>query len=547
MQNKDVTTRKKNTKELVNAAFLSFHFEAAAQPNERSRRPTTFSHSKRFSHEQRSMNSAAYCLANYKFLMNPSNISIASFESPDKLVNWEVVETVIVSCDLDNEFPHCPICLDIADPFLSKITRCGHIYCHLCLLRHLSYEGSATCPICLEILLESDLKSVVYHQNEPAPTVGEEYLFELCGVSKTNPMFPIPQSAGDVLSASHLPLMTSTTSKFSRYIIDSLENIEFRLNAERDYLLSIQKLCELNPSSQCLNQRYDAEYLPYLASALVRLNERLEVELPSAVTAAIRQGVGNGSLEDKKDVSHVNDCCFFYQATSGDLVFCHPLVRKCLLSLIPVPTFFSSRVLEVEKVIVCLESRKRCAFLRHIPLHAEILLVEIDLSHLDKIHTFSFMTEIQKREKNRIAMAKKKQREVKADDAKCSSKAKLEQKKWTEREAHLREFLSGPVVGSEAETLDFATKSEIPNESHCSDSQVSSIHSFSSITRMGGNFPDLVEHPILSASSKPQSINVWGRSIAEASATVSVPGPIKKTKFKKGSNLFSNSSARSYK
>jgi hypothetical protein len=53
---------------------------------------------------------------------------------------------------------------------LPKITKCGHIYCWLCILQYLSYRINADfflrlekpkCPLCDEYMLSEDLKSVV--------------------------------------------------------------------------------------------------------------------------------------------------------------------------------------------------------------------------------------------------------------------------------------------------------------------------------------------------------------------------------------------------
>jgi hypothetical protein len=83
---------------------------------------------------------------------------------PDRPVDWDLIELIRFH---SNAKPHCPICL--FPPDAAKITRCGHIYCHPCILHYLSLaddallapaDAVARCPICSDPVSASDLKSV---------------------------------------------------------------------------------------------------------------------------------------------------------------------------------------------------------------------------------------------------------------------------------------------------------------------------------------------------------------------------------------------------
>jgi hypothetical protein len=56
----------------------------------------------------------------------------------------------------------CPICLDLVH--IPKMTKCGHSYCYLCIIRHMKSDRSnrLKCPMCLEYIFLQDLKSVKY-------------------------------------------------------------------------------------------------------------------------------------------------------------------------------------------------------------------------------------------------------------------------------------------------------------------------------------------------------------------------------------------------
>jgi len=68
------------------------------------------------------------------------------------------VEEVCLKTYLDL---NCPICLD--PPTVAKVSRCGHVFCYVCILRHLSYSPKSIghCPICFETIYLKDIKSVV--------------------------------------------------------------------------------------------------------------------------------------------------------------------------------------------------------------------------------------------------------------------------------------------------------------------------------------------------------------------------------------------------
>jgi hypothetical protein len=80
---------------------------------------------------------------------------------PDTLIPWEIIESVVVPINHENTMI-CPICLDLVH--IPKMTKCGHSYCYLCIIRHMKSDRSnrLKCPMCLEYIFLQDLKSVKY-------------------------------------------------------------------------------------------------------------------------------------------------------------------------------------------------------------------------------------------------------------------------------------------------------------------------------------------------------------------------------------------------
>ena len=77
---------------------------------------------------------------------------------------------------------------------------------------------------------------------------------------------------------------------------------------------------------------------------------------------------------------------YTYQSLDGSPVYLHPVCVRCIVesakSSAFLPASVASTVLEVERVRVSAESRQRYPLLRHLPLHCEVWLVEVDLTPL---------------------------------------------------------------------------------------------------------------------------------------------------------------------
>ena len=442
--------------------------------------------------------SPAACLANHQFRFQGK----CHFPVDPDMVEWSKVEGVLISYDeKDGGPPQCAICLDSCDTTSSRVTRCGHVYCWLCLLRHLSFEGASQCPTCMDPLFERDLKSVEFRETL-APKVGAEFHFRLC---------------------------TAETALLTRYLVESKAEALAQLEAERVYLLALQAQCE-DPSLSIWERKYEECYAPFIYNALSLLGAQQERKL---ATTEREGSVGKDESAGSADSSH------FFQAANGDLVFLHPMNRKLLLTCDPVPSTISALVLEVEEINLDSEARKKISFLRHFPSGAHVKIVELDLvSQLESAITAPFLDDIQKRAARRSLAEKKKSRERAVDEKQSQTKVLREKQRWAESEARIRELMTGPRVGQcSADVPSSPDPAESPDAAADTGGELSPPPSLqdslmSTIVSRGGNFPTLCASlgalPTM-PPTRAKGANVWGVPVAKPAsaafiASAAAPG-----------------------
>lgn len=90
--------------------------------------------------------------------MRPGTDCSVYVVDPDVPVEWSDILQVLVPNTTN--LLSCPICLQ--PPLAGKITKCGHVYCHHCILHYLALGDRKwrKCPICYESVYAKDLKSV---------------------------------------------------------------------------------------------------------------------------------------------------------------------------------------------------------------------------------------------------------------------------------------------------------------------------------------------------------------------------------------------------
>merc|ERR1711976_583882 len=138
--------------------LLNFQFEPrGSQANKKSANKTKQKFFSKSSGPK--YNKEQYLQANCQFVVKSSGDYSVHLADPDTLVNWDLVEQVVLKTSAS--VPSCPICL--YPPKAAKVTRCGHVFCWPCILHYLALSDHAwrKCPICFEAIHKQDLKSVV--------------------------------------------------------------------------------------------------------------------------------------------------------------------------------------------------------------------------------------------------------------------------------------------------------------------------------------------------------------------------------------------------
>eukprot|EP00210_Caulerpa_lentillifera_P003191 g3049.t1 len=87
----------------------------------------------------------------------------------------------------------------------------------------------------------------------------------------------------------------------------------------------------------------------------------------------------------KQNPVNLSDSYYFYQSEDGQWIFLHPVNISCLLRhynhFENFPVHLSGKIVDIEEVIQSDLNRKRIRHLSHLPKHAVMQLVELDLSH----------------------------------------------------------------------------------------------------------------------------------------------------------------------
>ena len=110
-------------------------------------------------------------LSNAQLLIkDASRTFLKHVAEPDRVVDWGDVLKVVLSSPTA---PQCPVCL--APPAAARVTRCGHVYCLPCILRHLSSspKGWQNCPMCDELVHIEELRSVSFRPKRTEAVGGQ--------------------------------------------------------------------------------------------------------------------------------------------------------------------------------------------------------------------------------------------------------------------------------------------------------------------------------------------------------------------------------------
>ncbi|KAJ2830340.1 hypothetical protein IWW50_000340 [Coemansia erecta] len=356
------------------------------------------------SERQAEVNRSLFINANFRFVLKPSfwQSFMAVSTRPDMQLRPEWIERVIMP--LSGEATNCPICL--SPPVAARVTRCGHVFCLPCILRHIAYSSDdkrqdRKCPICWCTISSDNLLPVhfwaaQYIAGKPATSNAQAHL----GASKLAPGTHITMqlmklgsadggSSSSAFDSSHFPWSFSDRAlTFARCMLATHGYVAGEYERE---------LVELQQAKE--DKDADSESKLFIESAVMSVEAALaDAQRPSKADvrreelAFAEQAVSNalGSLQqgDTSDSSKVADdeFLYFYQADDGQHIYMHPLHMRILAhdrgGYVDMPDTLEIKLKHSVESMVTDEVRQRFRFLDHLSLRCELVIIEPELKNL---------------------------------------------------------------------------------------------------------------------------------------------------------------------
>eukprot|EP00172_Hildenbrandia_rubra_P000385 Plantae.Rhodophyta-Hildenbrandia_rubra.ctg11800.p1 GENE.Plantae.Rhodophyta-Hildenbrandia_rubra.ctg11800~~Plantae.Rhodophyta-Hildenbrandia_rubra.ctg11800.p1 ORF type:complete len:640 (+),score=79.01 Plantae.Rhodophyta-Hildenbrandia_rubra.ctg11800:1324-3243(+) len=447
--------------------------------------------------------------ANYRFAVDPdANIN---WTDANAFVEWGNIDLVFVLRSVNSELAgDCSICLHPhATP---KVTRCGHLFCNVCILKHLSYAENwmKSCPLCSELVSKSDLKSVDIREVKPCvvETFGKFQLITrrkhsvICRPQSRDCSEEDPQIVHD-----SRPFFSRVVIGDEEYLLDILQREAKELRHALAQDASLKPLVDLalgdvKARKAKVQQRKKRRRKARPTDMQAKETESFLLNAnPANVTLSNnnfdRKRDGAIPSEDDPQETNTKDSRYFYQFDDSQMCFCHPVNVKMILHETDgfkhaFPSI-EGEILEIERYTMNTDLRKRYKFMSHVPDGCEFTFAELDLSStLSKETLLSFGPEL----KARSMARKRKIRATKREDRK-------REKKETELLRRHVEEQSGPLTVRVEEvnggdptvfpSLDQKASTRVDRKASTPGSAWggSEISSYASITNSMGLFPEL--------------------------------------------------------
>lgn len=347
-------------------------------------------------------NKEHYLQANCQFIVNEKGDYKQYMTNQDALVDWDLIEQVIVQVD---DQPSCPICL--YPPVAAKMTKCGHVYCWSCMLHYLALSDHewCKCPICFDAVKKHDLKSVtvVSHRTfNVNDTIVFKLMKRLSGSFTAYPADSEIQLEDVIYNISDKTRENASSKLFSANAENILEIIN-RESVELEVLMADNQnedgICFVEEAKRLLQIRKDqvCAHIDQMENITEQYKPQHNEEKPSSVEAE------GGSKAAK--------FYYFYQAEDGQHIYLHAINAKMLEhsygSLEFGPKTLKGRILEKEGGSMTEELRKKLRYLQHLPITCQFEVAEIKLEEpaitKDTVDYFKDQVEIRKKRRQRKA------------------------------------------------------------------------------------------------------------------------------------------------
>ncbi|KAK9512195.1 hypothetical protein O3M35_000665 [Rhynocoris fuscipes] len=372
-------------------------------------------------------NKEQFLQANCQFVVRADGDYRRYLIDPDLLVDWEQVELIRVWSG-DGATTTCPICL--YPPVAAKITRCGHVFCWICVLHYLALSDKTwrKCPICYEAVHISDLKSVECIEKTQF-SVGQEITLQLMkrekGTLIVTPahQFQSRSNRGPILNISE----TEIDTVYSKLLLAQQSDIDKILDKENSQLQAqlmefkgCPELCFVEQALEALmirknntetkkdtfipndeaslNETHHADTMEcfdnfdeplkresssedsesaLLSQASVQTPERTSSSTDEITFADLYINANNPSSQPTKYF-------YFYQSVDGQQIYLHSINVHMLQStygnLEDCPRLIVGKIVEKETGSMTHELRRRLRYMQHVPITCQFDVVELELT-----------------------------------------------------------------------------------------------------------------------------------------------------------------------
>mmetsp|Transcript_13615 Transcript_13615/g.23160 ORF Transcript_13615/g.23160 Transcript_13615/m.23160 type:complete len:757 (-) Transcript_13615:141-2411(-) len=335
--------------------------------------------------------------------------------NPDAVLDWSVIEVVTIPLPLD-EHKTCSICLN--DVVAPKMTRCGHVFCHCCLIQMFGYQVNK-CPLCSKRVEREEIKPVMLRHLEPV-SLGSQINMSLLIRKKTsslhivkmeaalNELISRPLRTNKTVSASSSPspsqrsfwgyqldadteLDDADRNNFARLTYSDETQIMDLLQSDVDALMDMRNLTEKGELPSHLVDTVKLE-ITRAKDQRKELKSRLkDRRLGNPAIRTNHSALLSSRLtmvpEDMRKLLPANiksDFVMWFQSADGQHLYLHPVNVKMLLHqygcLQECPLDIHGRLVFTERYTMTPNLRKRFRFLSHLPLGCDFALCELDMS-----------------------------------------------------------------------------------------------------------------------------------------------------------------------
>ncbi|CDW89218.1 zinc c3hc4 type family protein [Stylonychia lemnae] len=380
----------------------------------------------------------------FKFIVRRGKDYTLNVYDPNEIIDWKDVTTVMFNMSNADDV-QCPICLEnLTQMIAPKITKCGHIFCWPCVLQYLAYEKQYNwkrCPLCNESIQKNELKQVkvtqsVYYKE------GSIIKFNLMIRNKANIIVSdkqkqspkLNQFDGDQSDKKHTSKVKLPTQKFPSQKSEEFHGcrvlISDRQEEKNDYERDLKILME---DFKLMESSNEYQKIPYINEAIEHCHKEINKLNDTNYQDQIqeepidfqekkrihnkKQTLKNKLSQPDEIEENDQDFYYFYQSSTGENLFLHPLCYNILYQSYEkyddFPKQIEAQVLEVNQGIADQDDPdfKKYQDLNHLPDGSPYGFVEVDMSSLVSESIYrEFEKDISYRERHR---KRKQQREEK--------------------------------------------------------------------------------------------------------------------------------------